>query len=130
MPDAADLAAYFAPRTRRFLDATPGARSSHARLQKFTERFAAVIYKTSGNFFKLWQRRYVVVTDDGRIVWWNGVDRFLAGKGGGPKGQRFLAPPLQQRRCQDAVTRAPLGYPKLGNVVASPAPSGKRSRRA
>ena len=57
-------------------------------------------------------------TDDGRIVWWNGVDRFLAGKGGGPKGHRFLAPAAEQRRRQAAVVRAPLGYPKLGNVVA------------
>ena len=61
----------------------------------------------------------MVVTDDGRVVWWNGVDRFLAGKhGGGPKGTRFLAPAAAQRACQRDVVRAPPGYPKLGNVVA------------
>ena len=116
MPDAADLAAYFAPRTRCFLDATPGARSSHARLQKFTERFAAVIYKTSGNFFKLWQRRYVVVTDDRRLYWWLSAEDTRDDLP--PKGARYLAPPEQQRAAfADGAKDAPRGAPRTGRVV-------------
>ena len=117
VPDAADLAAFFAPATRKFLDRSPGGkRADAARLQKFVERFASVVFKTSGNWIKVWQRRYVVVSDDRRLYWWAtsaDVDDDLP-----PKGARYLAPARDQRRCQsEDAGDAPRGAPKLDLVV-------------
>ena len=117
VPDAADLAAFFAPQTRKFLDRSPGGkRADAARLQKFVERFAGVVFKTSGNWIKVWQRRYVVVSDDRRLYWWarsEDVHDDLP-----PKGARYLAPPRDQRQCQaENMGDAPRGAPKLDLVV-------------
>ncbi|KAJ8602309.1 hypothetical protein CTAYLR_007874 [Chrysophaeum taylorii] len=114
IPDAADLAAYFAPRTRLWLDTTAGT-SSRVQLQRHMAPFAGVCWKTSGVLSKTWQRRYIVIDDDRRLLWWVRAEDAQQA----PKGLRYLASGQTQAKLKAnaAVKAAPRGYLSSDLVV-------------
>lgn len=102
------------------------AASNHrVQLQRHIAPFAGVCMKASGFLIaKIWQRRYVVVDDDRRVVWWNRAED----ANDAPKGIHFLAsPPTQAKMGARALKLAPRGYTNADLVVpysASDIPGG------
>ena len=99
VPDAADLAEYFGPRTRTWLR-----RDRVGLIHRHLAPFAGTVLKTSGVVTKTWQRRYVLIDHDRRLLWWDD-----ATIGGDYKGLRYLAPHIYQLKAQAAIALAPKG---------------------
>ncbi|KAJ1458512.1 hypothetical protein M885DRAFT_512986 [Pelagophyceae sp. CCMP2097] len=116
-PDGADLASYFAPRTRRHLDRTgAGASAPRKRAASAAECFAGVVHKTGGSLasYRAWQRRYVVIDEDRRLSWWECEDDAAADRPA--RGVRRLAPPAAQGAAR--ADGAPRGAARADLVVA------------